>query len=251
MSLNFMIHCGGTEVERSALLDVQMPNATRSYQPVAYSYFADLIEDRLYDHGFKFGEQAHALNHEGQQYFGMAELKNGDTMADDWALVAGWRTSTDKSIANCFVVGSQVFVCDNLAFSGEVQIGRKHTTGVLRDLPDMITNAVKRTGALAISQNERYAGYKEVGMKDAVVNHTIVQMFRQGIMSSSRIGKVVNEYYEPSHVEHLDPNGNRTNWTLFNAATEALKKSGLNQLPQRTIKLHNLMDRATEYAIAA
>ena len=251
MALDFMIHCGGAEVERQALVDVEVPERTRTYCPVPHDSFANLIEDQLGQVGFQFGEQAHALNKQGQQYFGMAELLSPSQPDQDWGLVAGWRSSYDKSMIAAFVVGSQVFVCDNLAFSGEVQIGRKHTTHIMRDLPYMVEAAVRGTKGMADQQVIRYERYKDARLKDSVVNHTIIQMLRTGIISSSRVVKVVNEYYEPTHSEHLNENGHRTNWTLFNAATESLKGTGLNNLPNRTIALHGLMDQATDYALAA
>tara|TARA_Y100000310_G_scaffold343113_1_gene449263 strand:- start:153 stop:905 length:753 start_codon:yes stop_codon:yes gene_type:complete len=248
-NLNFMVHCGGTEVARAKLAAFDVPRATRSYVPVPHQMLSDLIEEKLGDVGYSFGKQAHAVTREGRQYFGMAELVNGRSQ-ESWGLVAGWRSSYDKSLVAGFVVGSQVFVCDNLAFSGEVQIGRKHTRHILRDLPYLIGDAVQGTQHMAEQQVVRYDRYRAAEMKDSAVNHAIIQMLRKDIITTQKVGQVVSEYYEPSHQEHL-VNGKRTNWTLFNACTEALKGTGLNNLPTRTIKLHALMDNATEYALAA
>lgn len=249
-NLNFMVHCGGTEVERTALQEVEIPLRTRSYCPIPHADLANLIEDELANVGFRFGQHVHALNRDGQQYFGMAELLNGDGNTQ-WALVGGWRSSYDKSLPAGFVVGSDVFVCDNLAFSGEIQLARKHTSNILRDLPYLVRDAVSQTKVMAEAQGKRYERYQEARLKDHVANHAIIRMLQCGVINTQRVEKVVNEFYEPSHTEHLDPNGKRTSWTLFNATTEALKGSGLTQLPKRTIALHELMDLTTDYALAA
>ena len=76
-------------------------------------------------------------------------------------------------------------------------------------------------------------------------------MLRKDIIVSSKVQKVVDEYYKPSHVEHLNENGERTNWTLFNAATEAFKGSPISTYTQRSQKLHDLIGNATDYALAA
>ena len=240
MALNFLVHCGGNEVKYDELSKVPMPQATMSYQPINHGRFSDIIEDQLGNVGYRFGEKAHALSRNGQQYFGMAELKGHDQF-EEWGLVAGWRSSYDKSLSAGFVVGSQVFVCDNLAFSGDVNIGRKHTKNVMQDFPRMVFEAVKNTRQPAKAQEARYDKYKSVKMKDHLVNHAIIQMLRQDIITTAKVSKVVEEYYEPSHTEHLSV-GKRTNWTLFNAVTEAMKGSALPQLPQRTVKLHTYMD---------
>ncbi len=160
MALNFMIHCGGKEVEREAIEGVLVPRTTDTYCPVPHDDFVNIIQDSLGEFGFRFGEEAHALNKEGQQYFGMAELLGAGSGTEQWNLVAGWRSSYDKSLSANFVVGSQVFVCDNLAFSGEIQIGRKHTPKILEQLPTLISTAVQGTRTMSKLQEIRYDKYQ-------------------------------------------------------------------------------------------
>src|ERR1041384_4160845 len=61
-----------------------------------------------------------------------------DATKADLASVLGVRNSYDRSLAVGLTLGSRVFCCDNLAFSGEVTMHRKHTLNVFRDLPDLI-----------------------------------------------------------------------------------------------------------------
>ena len=252
MTINFMIHCGGTHVPRTSLDLVPLPSVTDTYRPIAHREFADIIENQLVNSGYSFGEQVHALNHEGQQYFGMAELLDGQQVHDkDWSLIAGWRSSYNKSLSASFVVGSQVFVCDNLAFFGEIKIARKHTPNIVEELPYLIGDAVNRTREAAELQQKRYQHYKDFHVTDKSANDTIIHLLRKGVITSGKVKKVVDEYYDPSHLEHLNEHGNKTTWTLFNAATEALKGTGLAHLPQRTIKLHNIIDDVTSWKKAA
>jgi len=249
--LNFAIHCGGREVTEVEVDQAARPAATRSYCPVPHLGLANLIERSAKSFGFAFGEQAHALNRGGNQYFGMAELRH-ENENDTFALVAGWRNSYDKSLAASFVVGSQVFVCDNLAFSGEQSFDRKHTANVLRDLPTLVRGAVSQTEALAQKQEARYTRYQAaIVTKDSIANDTIIRLLQIGAITTQRVERVVNEYYEPSHIEHLNGIGNRTIWTLFNAATEAMKGVGLAQLPKRTMALHGAMDEVANSLISA
>lgn len=245
--IDLCLHCGGKEVERNAVEAIALPEVTRSYQPVPHLQLAGLIEDTVGNYGFRFGEQVHALNREGAQYFGIAELRH-ESENETFALVAGWRSSYDKSLAASFVIGSQVFVCDNLAFSGEQQFARKHSANILRDLPTLVRGAVSQTKAMATQQEVRYERYQEAVIKsDVHANHAIIQLLKIGAITTQKVEKVVNEYYEPSHDEHLDANGNRTVWTLFNAATESLKGTGLANLPNRTIALHGKMDEVADH----
>nr|MBS0019438.1 hypothetical protein [Gammaproteobacteria bacterium] len=49
--------------------------------------------------------------------------------------MVGLRGSYDQTLPRGLAVGSRVFVCDNLAFSGEVTIKTKQTTFIGQRLP--------------------------------------------------------------------------------------------------------------------
>ena len=252
MALNFLVHCGGETLTREELRAVPTPAPKGpTHFPVGYSDYVDMIEDAFDDVGLRFGETAYATNREHGQFFGMAEVKGLTMKQNDWATVCGFRGSHDQSLGRGLVIGDQVFVCDNLCFSGEIQFGRKQTTNILRDLPYLIHDAVAQVKGRHEAQEVRYERYQTAYVKDHVANHLVIQMLRTGVINTQRVEKVVKEYYEPSHDEHLDANGNRTIWTLHNAATEALKGVGLATLPRRTIAMQGLLDKATDYALAA
>ena len=42
------------------------------------------------------------------------------------------------------VLGVTVLVCDNLCFSGEIEVKRRHTLYVQRDLPPMIESSIDK-----------------------------------------------------------------------------------------------------------
>lgn len=243
---NLMLHCGANEVERQALSGIVLPPATDTYMPVGHDTIVDMAEDRLGDMGFRFGNQAHALTHDGARYFGLVELLNG-AANDDFALVVGLRNSIDKSFPAAMGFGSHVFVCDNLAFGAEIRFSRKHTVHIMRDLPDLIGKAVNQTNLFRQNQEARFEHYQEFRIRSRQqADHIIVEMLRREVINTSRVQKVVNEWDEPSH-EH----GGRTAWRMFNAATEALKPANkgvpLHDLPPRTIRLQDLMDSVTNF----
>jgi len=61
-----------------------------------------------------------------------------------WAV--GLRNSHDKTFPAGLVAGTRVFVCDILAFSGLIQIRRKHTRFAARDLRQLTARAVGQIG---------------------------------------------------------------------------------------------------------
>ncbi len=128
---------------------------------------------------------------------------------------------------------------------------RKQTTFVMNDLRMMVIDFMSQFEQSVEDRAYQVGRYKQAQLKDHVANHTIIQMLRQGIINTQRVEKVVNEYYEPSHQEHLNENGDRTCWTLFNATTEAFKGSPIATYTERSQKLHDLIGKATDYALAA
>ncbi len=235
------LHAGAAEVERSALEGVIIPAATRSYSPLPYADFVNMVEDELANIGFRFGGQSHAVMKEDQsKYFGIATLLNGSDN-EQHALTVGMRSSLDKSIAPAVAFGSSVFVCDNLAFTGEVTLKRKQTTNNLRDIRPMIIDAVSRVKGMRDNQNRRFELYQDTKLTTARAGAVIAEMYRREIVNTSKIGKVIEEWDNPSFAH-----GNKTAWRLFNAATEALKGSPVIQLPTRTIALQGLIDEVTD-----
>ncbi len=237
---NLMLHCGADAVERTALSGVVIPASTQSYKPLPYCDFVDMVEDQLQEFGFRFGNEAHGLMKDGSKYFGLANLING-AANDQHALVVGLRSSLDKSIAPSIAFGSQVFVCDNLAFTGEVTISRKQTRFIGDDIRPLIYDAVSNVTTMRINQDRRFEIYQDTKILSNKAGEVICEMYRRGIVNTTKLGKVIEEWDNPSH-----DFGNRTAWRLFNATTEALKGTPVLDMPGRTIKLQTLLDEVTD-----
>lgn len=57
--------------------------------------------------------------------------------------MVGLRNSHDKRFLVGISFGSRVFVCDNLAFTGDHVVKRKHTANLKRDLPGLVHRAAR------------------------------------------------------------------------------------------------------------
>lgn len=236
MKCNLILHCGAHAVPRHALDVVRTPEATGTWQPIPHEQYVQQIERALPRHGLAVVQEAHALTHDGGRYFGLMQIQNGCSNPD-YTWVLGLRNSHDKTLPAGLVAGAQVFVCDNLAFSGEVQVSRKHTAKIARDLPELIGNAIGRLLARFHDQDRRVERYRACRLSDADAHDLTVRALDAGVICASRIPDVLHEWREPRH-EAFRP---RTAWSWFNACTETLKGS-LHVLPHRTQALHRLCD---------
>jgi hypothetical protein len=220
-----------------AVQAVPTPEATDSWQPIPHADFYGRVRETLEGNGLHVVQEAHGLWRDGARYFGLMEVRNG-TNADDFGLVVGLRNSHDKSFPAALALGSRVFVCDNLAFSGEIKLSRKHTTYIRRDLPGLVERAVGRLADLRNLQTRRIDAYKASALVDErTVHDLVVRSVYTRALPGTQIIDVLNEWREPRH-DDFKP---RTAWSLFNAFTEVLKGS-LTLLPSRTQALHGLLD---------
>ena len=222
---------------------------TRSHKPVPFSQGIDLLQDVAESKGFHFGEEQYVLARNDTQLFGLMEITN--FTSEESKICLGVRSSLNKTLPWELCGGEALSICTNLDLFGSVVMKRKQTTFIMSDLRDLMGGFMGQFTESVEQRAIQVGRYKQAQLKDATANHTIIQMLRQNIIVSSKVEKVVNEYYEPSHPEFLNEEGERTNWTLFNAATEAFKGSPISTYTQRSQKLHDLVGKATDYALAA
>src|SRR5579864_1226889 len=231
------LHCGSNEVQRDQLALVPTPQHTLSWYPIPHAALLGQVEDKLKRNGLEIVHEAHSLGHEGNRYFGLLEVRNGDS-THDFSLVVGVRNSHDMTFPAGLVIGSHVFVCDNLAFSGEIRIARKHTRFIERDLPQMVEVAVGRLSDQRHKQEVRFLTYKQSEVSDTEAHDLVIQALDARVIPATKIPYVLNEWRDPRYPEFRQE---KTAWRWFNAVTEVLK-GGLERLPRRTQALHGILD---------
>lgn len=236
MNYNLMLHCGANAVERNELVTVTTPNSTATWYPIPHEKFLGGIEEALPHFGLSVVQEAHALTHDGRRYFGLLQIQNG-SQHPDYSWILGIRNSHDKMFPAGIVAGSQVFVCDNLAFSGEVKVARKHTRFILRDLPGLIGDAIGKLVSKWKHQDQRIEAYKNCRLKDRDAHDLVIRALDVGAINTTQIPAVIGGWRKPHH-SAFEP---RNVWSWFNGVTEVLKGS-LMQLPRRTEALHNVCD---------
>lgn len=147
MPSQLVLHRGGWTTTVLDLECVPVPEATDTYVPVPYNRLIEEIKLHVPRFALAIVREEYALAREGRQMFAVLSCQNGKPAAD-YALAIGVASSTDRSLAVKMASGINVFVCDNLAFSGEVQMHRKHTANVFRDLPDLIYRMLSQVSSM-------------------------------------------------------------------------------------------------------
>lgn len=233
---NLLLHCGSSAVTRGELAVSHTPLPTVTHKPVSHIKVLQTVEKALLQRSIIITNQAHGLTHDGSRYFGLLEVRahNADS---PYRWVVGIRNSHDKTFAAGIVAGSQVLVCDNLCFSGEILLARKHTGHIHDDLPIMAGRAVDALRGYWHTHEHRIEAYQHKRLTDTRAHDLVVRAVDSGVCANSYVPKVLEEWREPAHPEFAP----RTVWSLQNAFTQVFK-GRVDLLPERTMKLHQLLD---------
>jgi hypothetical protein len=236
--MTLIVHRGGWQATKADLARVSLPEATESYHPVPYGRFIEEVELHVPRFGLNVRSSQFALAREGGQMFGVLTCSNG-VPDRDYALAIGVRNSYDRSLAVGLTLGSRVICCDNLAFSGEVTMHRKHTVNVFRDLPDLIYRMLSQVAAMRERTDGEIATMKTRALQPVTAHHLMVEAIRGSVLPASRLPKVIEAWEGPRHAEFLP----RTAWSLFNAFTEVQKSAPPRVQMEGSLRLSSLFRR--------
>lgn len=231
------LHCGGNEVNRVEVQSASTPSPTNTWQPIPHIELIERVEEALELNHLQIGSMAHSLSHEGLRYFGLIEVRSQELFKNDYGLVLGIRNSHDKTFPAGLVAGASVFVCDNLSFSGEIRVTRKHTRFIRRDLVTLVQGSIGKLMTAWHQQDQRIERYKQHDLTDEQVHDLVIRSVDVGVLPNRKVPDLLKEWREPRHEEFIDRNA----WSLFNGYTEVLK-GNLAELPRRTEYLHGLLD---------
>jgi len=215
------------------LKQVPLPEATESYQPVSHYDLAvnlakvagDILPDQTLLNS-QFG-----LARNGNQLFGVHTFRNG---SDEMGMSIGFRNSYDKSMSVGIALGASVFVCENLAFTGDITIMRKHTINVWNDLEELMITTIYRSRANFTRIREDAEEMKRLNVDNDSAYKVMGLLFGKGMLTPRQLPVMKREWLKPAY-EDFQP---RNLWSLYNAGTEALKSCQPNKIMEKHIKLH-------------
>ena len=215
------------------------PDGTDSHTPIPHFSLVDETHAALERAGLEVEQEEHALGRGGQRYFGGFALKGNDIKADDRRLVLGLRNAHDKSFAASVCIGNQMMVCENLCFSSDVKLARRHTKNIVADLPRVLSSAISRVVSHWSDMGKRIDAYKGIEVAKANAADMIIDLVDAKAFPARDVYKAVKEFETPRHDEFKGG----SLWTLYNGITEHLKGGDLSKLPQRTMTVQSVFDK--------
>jgi hypothetical protein len=216
--MTLIAHCGSNKMTREELALVPTPDATRTHQPVPHHRIVEALIETLGFRHLNVVRDEYAVSYNGMKMFGVLDLET------EWSGVhfaIGVRNANDKTMRLALTVGYRVFVCDNMAFSGDFSpVLHKHSSRF--DLVDMISVGVDKIQRNFEPLGAQILDWRERELTTERAKLAIYGAFVEGKLTAPRhlLPAVHKQYFEPEF-EEFKP---RTMWSLSNAFTTAFKQ---------------------------
>jgi len=215
-----------------------------SYQPIEHAGLVTSTRQHLAQAGFSIVGESHNLAKEGKRYFGLFEVTHPSRENAERGTIIGLRNAHDKSFPAGLCAGDAPFVCDNLIFTNDVKLARKHTSRINEELDQVIARTLGQLFTFWGGQDQRIDSYKNHDLTNAQVNDLVIRAYQAGAIGKTKVIDVVNQWESSDHVEFWDKNMN----SLYNAFTE-IYKGNLVALPKRSEALHSVLDAEVGFSL--
>ena len=268
MANKMVVHCGGELATLEDLDKVEIPEGTATYHPVGHLALAHMIRTASTELlRLPLKQEHYALSKDGNRMFGMQvygedgkcpackgsgqihahfnhayepvdpcpRCEGTGWAAPDFGLGVAFRNSYDKSMSIGVALGFNVFICDNLAISGEVNIIRKHTKNAWGDLDQILVHTLYRKRPQMEADFVRDVDYfreKEVGRERGWEFMGLLHGLK--ILSPTQLGIAFRAWNSILDVR-------ASAWELYNVCTAAMKSTPFNHVMENHRELHHLI----------
>jgi len=224
MSTSTLIAGPLSKIGRAELAQIPIPQATRTHRPVPHHEIVEALVETLSFRHIGVVNEEYAVSADGMKMFGVVDL---ETQMEGCRFAIGIRNSHDKTLRLGLCCGLRVFVCWNMAFSGDFQpVLAKHTKSFR--LIDTLSVGVDRIQRNFEPMRRQVETWRETQISDKQSKLIFYAAFVEGKLEApkSLLPDVHRLYFEPQYPDFAA----RTMWSLSNAFTSAFKK--LDPIPQ-------------------
>lgn len=209
-----------TETELDALPEpVRRGNV---HTPVPHGLLVKAIKVAAEARGYEVTRGKYALGRNAQRMFGVLDLvPPGVGNPEDRGVALGFRNSTNSRFGITVVAGSRVFVCDNLALSGDlIALKRRNTSGL--DLEEAMLDGFDRFIAHVRVFDRQIERLQATPLTPAMAKQQIYDLFAHRVLPLRLFQDVTRYYFRPD--DEMTDCRPRSLWGLHNSCTRALKK---------------------------
>ena len=212
-----LAHTGSGLCTREVLALINAPEATDTHKPIPHISLVEAVLETLAFRHINVVREEFAVSKDGMKLFGVLDL---EMQFDGCRFTLGIRNANDKSMRLGLVVGFRVFVCDNMAFSGDFQpVLAKHSNHF--DLHNALAIGIDQMQRNFKPMSEQIERWCEAQITDECARSMIYRAFIEDQLDAPKhLAKEVHrEYFNPELLDFA----RRTKWSLQNAFTGAFK----------------------------
>ncbi|MCB9807825.1 hypothetical protein H6770_01060 [Candidatus Peribacteria bacterium] len=212
-----MNHCGASLVTKGDLEIIPAPPPTETWFPIPHLDVLEAVEGTLSSAGFEVRNYQLSVSHGKLRFFGVLDIAT--PLADGVTLSVGVRNSNDKSFPIGFCVGNRTFVCDNLAFSSEIVISKRHTRFGSDRFHEGIAATIDKLSDYHSLEAERIKRLQSQAIPDRAAESIVLRAWEQGLVGTRLLRPLLDEWRKPTFEEFQD----RTAWSMLAAFTHVAK----------------------------
>lgn len=229
MTNTLMVHAGGRRVTREELSTLPTPESTDTHKVIPHHEVINQLEESLSFRHIQIVKGDYAIAKGGARLFALLEV-NADYEGIRFAIAL--RNAHDKSMTLAMTAGYRVFICDNMAMSGDFKpLAAKHTRNF--NLIDALSVGVDRLQRSWGPLRERVDFMRNKVLPITTAQALIYRAFTEGKFPVRLMRGVHNHYFTPKY-EEFQP---RTVWSLSNAFTSAFKEARPDRQYELTARL--------------
>lgn len=195
-----------------------MPNPEklgRIHTPVRHDTFIDGLYNALNNRQLVIRKAEFAVMGGGAKLFGVIDFSSTD---NETGTCLGFRHGNDRSMRVRIVAGLRVFVCDNMALSGdEVVMNRLHTNtfDILNESMVSVDKYLEARGRITVDVDRM----RDLRLTDSRAKELIYDAVIQQDVLPLRMLPTVDKWYFKGDTVDVTP---RTAWGLHNAFTRTI-----------------------------
>jgi len=238
MENTLMVHAGGRRVTREELATLPTPASTNTHKVIPHHEVINALEETLSFRHINIVRGDYAIAKDGARLFSLLEV---DAEHEGVRFAIALRNAHDKSMTLAMTAGYRVFICDNMAMSGDFKpLAAKHTRNF--DLIDSLSIGVDRLQRGWGPLRERIDYMRNKVLPITTAQALIYRAFTEGRFPIRLLRSVDSNYFRPQH-EEFRP---RTVWSLSNAFTSAFKEAKPDKHFELTARLGKFLGPVSE-----
>lgn len=207
------------QVSKSKLLDVVIPEDTRTYKAVSHGQLIDFTLEAIHKSGFEVGHEHYSMAKEGRVANGRYTITS--VQDNEMQIQIGWQNSYDKSITLKWAMGLYIFICSNGAISGDMGTFKKKHQGQVQEFtPQAISDYIKTAGDVFVNMQKQRDQLKQVEVSKRITAELLGRMVVENeFITTTQLNIIKRELHKPTH----DYGAKNSMWELYQFVTYSMK----------------------------